>query len=151
MGDIRTAQFLNTLEEPDLLAELPAFIKPLPSRIGPEDVKYLYAKGVLTLPPPELQNALIRAFIEFVYPFMPLLERAAFLNTVNSRDGLCGQVSLFLYQAIMFAGSAFVEAKYLREAGYTSRRAARRAFFQRTRVSSFPERDPYCTHVLFVR
>lgn len=141
LGDIRTAQFLNTVEEPDLLAQLPAFIKPLPSKIAPEDVKYLYSKGALTLPPLELQNALIRAFIEYVYPYMPLLERGAFLNTVNSRDGLCGQVSLFLFQAIMFSGTAFVEAKYLREAGYTSRRAARRAFFQKTRVSCSRKRD----------
>lgn len=135
VGDIRTAQFLNTLEEPDLLAQLPAFVKPLPAKIAPEDVKYLHTKGALTLPPLELQNALIRAFVEYVHPFMPLLELGAFLNTINSKDGLCGQVSLFLYQAIMFSGTAFVEAKYLRAAGYTSRRTARKSFFQKTRVS----------------
>jgi hypothetical protein len=135
LGDIRTAQFLNSLEEPDLLAQLPAFIKPLPSKIAPEDVKYLYAKGALTLPPPKLQNALIRAFVEFVYPYVPLVELGAFLNSVHSRDGFCGQVSLFLYQAIMFSATAYVEAKYLREAGYSSRRAARKSFFQKTRVS----------------
>jgi len=134
IGDIRTAQFLNTLEEPDLLSQLPAFVKPIPSKIAPEDVKYLYTKGALTLPPPELQNALVRAFVEFVYPYVPLVELGAFLNTVNSQEGLCGQVSLFLYQAIMFSATAYVEAKYLRKAGYTSRRAARKSFFQKTRV-----------------
>jgi hypothetical protein len=135
IGDIRTAQFLNSLEEPDLLAQLPAFVKPLPSKIAPEDVKYLYTKGALTLPPLELQNALIRAFVEYVHPYMPLLELSAFLNTINSKDGLYGQVSLFLYQAVMFSATAFVETRYLREAGYASRRAARKSFFQKTRVS----------------
>ncbi|KAB5511614.1 fungal-specific transcription factor domain-containing protein, partial [Coniochaeta sp. 2T2.1] len=134
IGDIRTGQFLNTLEDPDLLAQLPAFIKPLPSKIAPEDVKYLYTKWALTLPPPKLQNALIRAFVEFVYPYFPLVELGALLNTINSQDGVRGQVSLFLYQAIMFSATAYVEAKYLREAGYTSRRAARKSFFQKTRL-----------------
>ena len=136
LGDIRTAQFLNTLEEPDLLAQLPAFIKPLPSKIAPEDVEYLYKKGALTLPPLELQMALIRAFVEYVHPYLPLLELHSFLDTVASKDGLNGQVSLFLYQAVMFSATAYVEGKYLREAGYTSRRAARKSFFQKTRVSS---------------
>lgn len=136
VGDIRTAQFLNSLEEPDFLAQLPAFLKPLPAKIAPEDVKYLYTKGALTLPTPELQNALLRAFVEYVHPYMPLLELGVFLNTVNSTDGLNGQVSLSLYHAIMFAASAFVETKYLKEAGYTSRKAARKSFFQKTRVSA---------------
>jgi hypothetical protein len=136
LGDLRTAQFLNSLEEPDLLAQLPAFIKPLPSKIAPEDVKYLHTKGALTLPPLELQNALLRAYVEYVHPYMPLLELNEFLNIINSKDGLCGQVSLFLYQSVMFAATAFVEPKYLKEAGYTSRKAARKSFFQRTRVSA---------------
>ncbi|KAH8908761.1 cutinase transcription factor 1 beta [Coniochaeta sp. PMI_546] len=134
MGDIRTAQFLNTLEEPDLLAQLPAFVRPLPSKIAPEDVKYLYTKGALTLPPLELQNALIRAFVEYVHPYMPLVELGAFLNIINAKDGLCGQISLFLYQAVMFSATAYVETKYLRAAGYTSRRAARKSFFHKTRL-----------------
>ncbi|KAB5575879.1 cutinase transcription factor 1 [Coniochaeta sp. 2T2.1] len=134
LGDIRTAQFLNTLDEPDLLAQLPAFIKPLPSKIAPEDVEYLYKKGALTLPPPELQRALIRAYVEYLHPYVPLLELHSFLNTVASKDGLNGQVSLFLYQAVMFSATAYVEAKYLREAGYPSRRAARKSFFQKTRL-----------------
>lgn len=134
-GDLRTAQFLSSLEEPDLLAQLPAFIKPLPARIAPEDVKYLHTKGALTLPSLELQNALLRAYIEFVHPYMPLLELGEFLGVINSKDGLCGQVSLFLYQAVLFSATAFVEPKYLKEAGYTSRKAARKSFFQKTRVS----------------
>ena len=143
VGDIRTAQFLNSLEEPDLLAQLPAFVKPLPPKIAPEDVRYLHTKGALTLPPQELQNALLRAFVEFVHPYMPLLELGAFLNTISSKDGLNGQVSLFLYQAIMFSATAFVETKYLKNAGYSSRKAARKSFFQKTRVSRQWNVRPY--------
>jgi len=66
---------------------------------------------------------------------MPLMDLHGFLNIVNRRDGLNGQTSLLLYQAMMFSATAFVDMKYLREAGYATRKAARKAFFQKTRVS----------------
>ncbi|KAG7147752.1 Cutinase transcription factor 1 beta like protein [Verticillium longisporum] len=133
-GDLRTSQFLASLEEPDLQAQLPAFVKPLPARIASEDVKYLHTKGALSLPPLPLQTALLQAYVEYVHPYMPLLDLREFLGAVNARDGLCGQVSLFLYQAIMFAATAFVDMKALKEAGYSTRKAARRSFFSKTRL-----------------
>jgi hypothetical protein len=133
-GDLSTAQFLSSLEEPDPAAQLPAFIRPLPSRIAPEDVQYLYVKGALSLPPAPLQNALLRAYVEYVHPYMPLMELLEFLAMVDARDGLCGQVSLLQYQAVMFAATAFVDMDALREAGYATRKAARKAFFQKTRL-----------------
>lgn len=134
-GDAKTALFLNTLEEPDASSQLPAFIRPLPGKISAEDVTYLHMKGALTLPSPSLQNALLRAYVEYVHPYMPLMELHDFLSAINSVDGLCGQISLFLYHAVMFAGTAYVDMKYLKEAGYTNRKAARKVYFQKTRVS----------------
>jgi hypothetical protein len=37
----------------------------------------------------------------------------------------------------MFAGTAFVDMDYLRKAGYTNRKAARKAFFQKARVGFY--------------
>ncbi|OTB07825.1 hypothetical protein M426DRAFT_229743 [Hypoxylon sp. CI-4A] len=133
-GDLRTAHFLNTLEEPDASSQLPAFIRPLPAKIAPEDVTYLHTKGALTLPSPSLQNALLTAYVEYVHPYMPLIELHDFLSMINSRDGLYGQTSLFLYQSVMFAATAFVDVKYLKEAGYASRKTARREFFYKARL-----------------
>ncbi|OTA92640.1 hypothetical protein M434DRAFT_396310 [Hypoxylon sp. CO27-5] len=133
-GALRTAQFLNSLEEPDASSQLPAFIRPLPAKIAPEDVSYLHTKGALSLPSPSLQNALLTAYVEFVHPYMPLIELHDFLGMINSRDGLYGQISLFLYQSVMFAATAFVDVKYLKEAGYANRKAARRDFFYKTRL-----------------
>lgn len=65
---------------------------------------------------------------------MPLVELHDFLGMINARDGLYGQISLFLYQSAMFAATAFVDVKYLKDAGYTSRKAARREFFYKARV-----------------
>ncbi|CAH0053313.1 unnamed protein product [Clonostachys solani] len=132
--DNRTAQFLSSLEEHDANAQLPPFVRPLPSKVAPEDVSYLHFKGALTLPTIALQNALLQAYVEYVHPFMPLMDIHEFLSIVNRRDGLNGQTSLFLYQAVMFSATAFVDMKYLREAGYPSRKSARKSFFQKTRL-----------------
>lgn len=120
------------------VATLPYFIKPLPPRIGPEEVAYLELKGVLTLPSIALRNELLGAYIEFVHPYMPLLDLYEFLLIIESGNGALGRVSLILYQAVMFAGSAFVEMQYLHSAGYSSRKQARKDFFQKTRVSWHP-------------
>lgn len=143
--NLRTSQFINSVEEADNASissssnnnnssKLPAFLRPLPTKIAAEDVKYLHIKGALSLPTLPLQNALLQAYVEFVHPYMPLMDLNHFLSTINTRDGRNGQTSLFLYQAVMFAASAFVDMKYLREGGYTTRKAARKSFFQKTRL-----------------
>ena len=129
----KTQHFLNTLEQPDPLSHLPGFIKPLPTKTLPEDVKFLHAKGVLTLPSIPLQNACLRCYSEFVHPYMPLMELHDFLSVVNDREGAHGQVSLLLYHAVMFSSCAFVDMKHLRDAGFSTRKAARRAFFGKAR------------------
>lgn len=134
-GDSRTAQFVNSLESVDSPINLPPFVRPLPAKIASEDVAYLRVKGALTLPDTRLQNALLQAYVEYVHPYMPLMDLHDFLGIINSREGLNGQVSLFLYHAVMFAATAFVDRKYLREAGYATRKAARKSYFHKTRVS----------------
>ncbi|KAL1838603.1 hypothetical protein VTJ49DRAFT_2471 [Mycothermus thermophilus] len=118
----------------DLTGDWPGFLKPLPDRILPEDRQYLMQKGVFSLPSLTLQNALLAAYVEFVHPYMPLLELHEFLRVLNDRSGASGKLSLFLYHAVMFAATAFVDEGLLKEAGYASRRDARRAFFSKTRL-----------------
>ncbi|KAL5458709.1 hypothetical protein PMIN06_003173 [Paraphaeosphaeria minitans] len=116
------------------VADLPMFIKPLPSKIGPDEVAYLEKKGALAIPTGTLRSEMLRAYIEFVHPYMPLLELRDFLMTIDQADGSLGKVSLILFQAVMFAGSAFIDMHYLRAAGYATRKEARKDFFQKTRI-----------------
>ncbi|SPQ21835.1 4c465d98-e665-4da4-9b99-69696795afe2 [Thermothielavioides terrestris] len=118
----------------ELSNEWPAFIKPIPDKILAEDRQYLAQKQVFALPSLRLQNALLAAYVEYVHPYMPLMELHDFLRIVNDRTGAAGKVSLFLYHAVMFAATAFVEESLLKDAGYDSRRDARRAFFSKTRL-----------------
>lgn len=116
--------------------QLPRFIKPLPAKIGPEEIAYLDKKGALTVPKGTLRSEMLRAYIEFVHPYMPLLDLHDFLTVIDRSDGSNGKVSLILFQAVMFAGSAFVDMSHLRSAGYATRKEARKDFFQKTRVSN---------------
>lgn len=112
---------------------LPAYIKPLPVRFGLDDVIYLQNKGALAIPDQELRNELLRSYAEYVHPFMPLLDWYKFVRIIDQNDGV-QSVSLLLFQAVMFAGIATVEIRLLKAAGYSTRREARRAFFNKTRL-----------------
>lgn len=114
---------------------LPNYVKPLPQRIGSDEIAYLERKGALSIPPIPLRNELLKAYIEFVHPFMPLVDLYDFVMIIDSGNGTLGRISLILFQAVMFAGSAFCDMDYLRAAGYTNRKEARKDFFQKTRVS----------------
>lgn len=113
---------------------IPYFIKPLPPRIGPDEVAYLEKKGALTVPTGKLRNELLKAYIDYVHPYMPLLDLYDFVMIVESGNGTLGRISLILFQAVMFAGCAFVDMSHLHAAGYLTRKEARRDFFQKTRV-----------------
>lgn len=135
-GDSRTPYFRNVTPKFNA-TELPLYIKPLPAKIGTDEVSYLDKKGALAIPTPGLRKEMLRAYVEFVHPYMPLLDLHDFLMTIDRADGSLGKVSLILFQAVMFAGSAFVDMDHLRAAGYVTRKEARKDFFQKTRVSDF--------------
>lgn len=112
---------------------LPDYIRGLPSRLQREDIEYLSMKGALTVPDVGLRNELLKAYIHYVHTYMPLLDLEEFLQTIVQNDGI-HRMSLLLFQAVMFAGTAFIDLKHLHAAGYHSRKAARKVFFQRARL-----------------
>ncbi|KAF8462143.1 fungal-specific transcription factor domain-containing protein [Kalaharituber pfeilii] len=99
--------------------ELPSFIKPTPSRIPIEDLEFLAKKGALQLPEQHLRHELLKAHFKFVHPFMPLLDRKEFMESTMGLSGV---------------GKLFVDMDLLRAAGYPTRKAARKAFFTKTRL-----------------
>ena len=87
------------------------------------------------MPDTNLRNELLRSYIEYCHPFMPLIDLHDFLKIVNAIDGGAGKVSLFTFSAIMFVGTAYVDFSHLQKAGYNTRKEARKDFFQKTRVN----------------
>lgn len=125
--------FPNLLSPISHSHSLPLYIKPLPSKLDSDDIAHLERKGALTIPNQQLRDELLRNFVEFVHPFMPLLNVHDLVATIDGNDG-SQPVSLLLFQAIMFSAIATVDIRYLKSAGYASRRDARREFFQKTRL-----------------
>jgi hypothetical protein len=117
-----------------LLTSLPPYVRPLPPTIMAEDLGYLHKKGSLFIPVSRVRNAILRSYVEFVHPYMPILDLEGFLGAIADAGGSGRRISLLLIQAVLFAGSAFVDMHHLFAAGFSDRKAARRAFFHRTKV-----------------
>ena len=136
-GDLTSSRFLSPpAPSRSYNGPLPAYIKPLPPRMTADDIQYLWKKGALSIPDTIFRNALLQAYIEYVHPYMPLIELHDFLRMVEQNNGESGKISLVLFQAVMFAGTAFVDMSLLKSAGFTTRKAARKAFYQKARVRS---------------
>lgn len=116
-----------------ILDDEPRFLKPLPDRIAPEDLEFLRFRGALSIPEKGLRNELLRSYIQWVHSFMPVLNLQEFLRCVAENDPQ-GNVSVLLFQAVMFVGTAFIDIKHLQDAGYSTRKSARNAFYTRLRV-----------------
>ncbi|CAG9986533.1 unnamed protein product [Clonostachys byssicola] len=114
---------------------LPPYIRPLPPRLKAADLYYLMAKDALSIPDEELQRQLLRQYIEHVHPFMPILDLADFLLPIACRDGSSGSpVSLLLFQAVMFAGVAYIDFEYCTSRGFDHRKLMRKHFLDKVRV-----------------
>jgi hypothetical protein len=147
LGPSATDALQQLLSPPPRNNLLPDYIRRLPQRLQPEDLNYLEAKGALTIPDRTLRDELLKAYIHYVHPYMPLLDLEEFLQVLARNDGI-HHVSLLLFQAVMFAGTAFVDMDHLRNSGFTNRKDARKVFFSRARV-----RTPHtsvCAEVLIV-
>ena len=116
---------------PEIL--LPRYVRPASQSIMSEDLAYLNQRGAFIIPETSLRNELLRCYVQYVHPFLPLLDLQDFLATIEKNDPT-DTLSLLLFQAVMFAGTGFIDMRYLLAQGYDSRKAARRAFFQRTKL-----------------
>jgi hypothetical protein len=112
---------------------LPTYIIPLRHDLDPDVLCLLQRKKALSLPRPASREELLRAYICYVHPFSPVLDLEYFLDSVQGEHD-DKKISLVLFQAVMFAGTGFVDIEYLRAEGFESRKEARRSFFDRVRV-----------------
>ncbi|KAK5044470.1 hypothetical protein LTR84_010751 [Exophiala bonariae] len=112
---------------------LPQYIQPIPLRIMREDLDYLQAKGVFSIPEATFRNELLRCYVQYVHPYLPIIDLGEVLTTIE-KDQPNDSISLLLFQAVMFAGTAYVDMQYLVAQGYMTRKAARKAFFQKVKL-----------------
>ncbi|KIN06834.1 hypothetical protein OIDMADRAFT_110650 [Oidiodendron maius Zn] len=113
---------------------LPDYIETLSPRLSQQEVLYLTKSEALRIPSDELRDALLRSYVDFIHPFIPVLNIRQFLTSIDGLDASGGKLSIQLFQAVMFAGTAFVDMQFLHAAGYTTRRAAREIFYKRAEL-----------------
>ncbi|KAK7887791.1 hypothetical protein LTR67_009694 [Exophiala xenobiotica] len=114
-------------------AGLPNFVKALPAHLTAEDAEYLRHKGIFHIPGTGCRNEILRAHFQFVHPLMPLLDVESFVGPML-QSSPSEKISLLLLYAVLCSGAAHVEIGVLHAMGYQSRKAARKAFFDRARL-----------------
>ena len=113
---------------------LPSYIIPLRPDLDPGVLCLLRQKKALSLPRHTVRGELLRVYICYVHPFLPLLDLGYFLDAVEGKNE-SKKVSLILFQAVMFAATSFIDIRHLKAEGFERRKEARRYFFDRVRVS----------------
>jgi hypothetical protein len=124
------------------MEELPTFIKELPRTFIRLSELVPTTREALSIPSDALRDELIDKYIQFVHPLAPITLIGDLLDCIEAGAEARKVISLLLFQAIMFAGSAFASTEILAREGYRSRMAARRTLFTRARAS-FP-RPMFC-------
>jgi hypothetical protein len=118
---------------------MPNRLPPIIAKLSPNlkllEANYLSMHDGLTVPFKGLQMELLQSSLDFIHPHLPFLNLRKFLDILGYRRCELGhgqndtrdsdsQISILLFQAIMFAGCTTIELRYLIEAGYTSRTEA---------------------------
>ena len=98
-----------------------------------EDLEYLQRKGAFIIPDTGFRNELLRCYVQYVHPYLPLVDLEDLLTTIEKNQST-DTVSLLLFQAVMFAATAYIDMRYLVAQGYVTRKAARKAFFQKVKL-----------------
>lgn len=119
---------------PNVEMGLPHFVKPLPSRLTAEDAQYLRHKGIFEVPDAQSRTEILCSYVQFVHPLLPLVDLESFLGPMLDTSQPA-TVSLLLLYAVLCSGAAHVHINVLQALGYDSRKSARRAFFEKARVS----------------
>jgi hypothetical protein len=109
-----------------------SFLKPPPPSMSSGDIEHLAAKGAFSIPAADFRRQILQSYIDFVHPFIPILDLWDIVAMAG--HGESGEVSVLLLQAVLLAGSLYVGMTHLKNAGYLTRRSARKDFHDRARV-----------------
>ncbi|KIW12339.1 hypothetical protein PV08_09616 [Exophiala spinifera] len=100
-----------------------------PSHLTAADLTYLQSKGALTPPTNEYLDALIQVFMDKFYPLCSIVDRSEFMRQHRSRS-----LPWILLQSACLIGATYSDASILKKAGFKSRQAARRFFYDKAKV-----------------
>ncbi|KAJ4035202.1 hypothetical protein NW756_008447 [Fusarium oxysporum] len=104
------------------------------SGLLPDDINYLEAQGCFRVPTPEALDEFVQEYFLHVHPALPLLNEAwfwaIFTRPVRGRSNL----SLFIFQAMLFTACSFLPFSTLRSLGFASVHNARDTYYRRSKL-----------------
>ncbi|KAJ5545630.1 hypothetical protein N7494_003215 [Penicillium frequentans] len=103
-------------------------LKCLPS----EDINYLFIKGSLNIPNHNTTKKLVESYFKRIHPMLPVLDEAQFWRAIGGDPA--EKISLFVFQALVFAISPFVSLDTLYECGFVDKRDARKQLYNRAKL-----------------
>ncbi|OQU99915.1 Fungal specific transcription factor domain-containing protein [Cladophialophora immunda] len=110
-------------------SSLPKYITPLKKTLSTEDLHHLQIKGAFDIPDLATRDLLLTNYAKWIHPFAPMLDLEEILSAVSS-SGNTGTTSLLLFQAVMFAATAYVNID-----GHDGRhKKTRGMFYERARL-----------------
>ncbi|KAF6826126.1 cutinase transcription factor 1 beta [Colletotrichum plurivorum] len=123
----------NVPQQPQHSAPFPRFIKSL-NTTNEACFRFLLAEGAIALPSLPLQQALVKSYIEYAYPRMPVLDLEKLCGILDLEGETNDQISLLLYHTILWAGSSHVRTCDLLDTGYANKRTLRDTLYRRVEL-----------------
>ena len=112
------------------------WIRPPAAHLNDADLHYVFLRHGLDLLTPGLRRILLEAYIEYVFPLMPIADlQDATLAVSQSQDG-SEQIGLTVLQSIYLLGALYAQAEALREGGFFSRTTAIKTIYARVKLLS---------------
>ncbi|KAF4344582.1 cutinase transcription factor 1 beta [Fusarium beomiforme] len=104
-----------------------------------EDADFLELNRCFHMPVRTVQEEFINQYFLYLHPYYPLVNEKEFWDMYMGRESCGGRrkkMSLLVFQAMLFAASAFVSPVVLKNAGYTNVKVARNIFYRRAKFSA---------------
>ncbi|KAL4959275.1 Zn(II)2Cys6 transcription factor [Aspergillus stella-maris] len=103
-----------------------------------EDYQYLNSKGCFRVPGGAVLDEFVRSYFMYVHPSTPVMNEATFwrmyYGKTSAHQGEDSKISLFVFQAMLFASCPFVAPAVLHAAGFQDLRAARNMLYTRAKL-----------------
>lgn len=113
---------------------LPKYASPLAPLVSREDCRTLHKEKAFEVPCVEIRDQLLRNYIQYVYPVLPILNLGELLVVIHPGYTGTKRVSLLLFQALMFSATVFQTRASIEIEGFRSRREARKTRFERAKL-----------------
>ncbi|KAF2815567.1 uncharacterized protein BDZ99DRAFT_435984 [Mytilinidion resinicola] len=107
------------------------------TQMAPDDINFLERQSCFRIPTQPALDELMREYFLHVHPSLPIINEGDFWDMYTNRDVVLGdhsRMSLFVFQAMLFAACSFVPQATIRKLGFTSTRSARAAYFRRAKL-----------------